>query len=488
MKYIRKIICRILFLYVVFGMCISCDINDFGEMNYDVKQPTKPVTSYLLTHSLRYIPTSLVYNPSGEPQYSYFVKYLSRTQYSEFYNMWMQGFPYYQSVLVNLNEIINQCENDETKAEIEVYGDAHNQLAVAKILRAYFFLNMTDEFGEIPYFEALKGQENIRPKFDTQKDIYNDLFKELEEAVDMITIDYINPLKGDFMFESDMLKWLKLANTTRLIMAMRISDVLPEEGKIKFKEAIAANGGVILSSSDDLLYKFIDDEEQANYNPFYYAYNSTVPAYVPNDMFVDYLKSENDPRLGVYANPSALNGLYIGKTLAAGQTDPNSVSLMGDALRQKETPLAIYTSSQVLFTMSEAVLKGWINGGEAAAEQYYNDAIAASFNEHNVFEEVSYQTYISQARVKFDVASAYEKIGTQKWLSLFPKGNEAWAEWRRLDYPVITPVQNALTEDGKIPVRNTYNDNIINLMPDQWKEVNERQPDKSYTKIWWDVN
>jgi hypothetical protein len=465
----------------------SCELSDFDNMNVDQKAPSKPVTSYMLTNCLENVPRVILYEGSSDFQTGYFVQYFSRVEYSEFYNFWSQGFPFYQNVLINLKSIIDQNSDEITKTEVSAFGDNNNQIAVARILRVYFYLSMTDRWGAIPYSEALQGQANLRPKFDNQEDIYNDLFKELKEAVDLMDPNSINPLKGDFIFMGNMQRWQQFANTTRLIMALRIADVNPAKGKEEFLAAMNSAGGIIESIDQAISYPFMEDEKDANNNYFYYAYNGTTPSIAPSKGIIDYLKSLSDPRLSVYAEPASLTGEFIGKALEANQTDKNSISLLGSSFRQKNTPLAIYSYSQVLFTLSEATVRGWIAGSDAQAEQYYNEAIKASFQENGIFSNSTLTTYLNNPDVKFNAAEAYKNIGYQKWLALFPRGNEAWIEWRRLDYPVFTPVPGALTDDQKIPLRYSYSTDLVNLMPEEYQAINAIQPDKSYTRVWWDV-
>lgn len=465
----------------------SCELSDFGDMNVDKKSPSTPITSYMLSNSLRNIPRAIVFESGSGYKSGYFVQYFSQVEYSELYNFWSQGFPFYQSVLVNLESIIDQNTSEETKNVASAFGDNQNQIAVARILRAYFYLSMTDRWGAVPYFNALKGQENLRPEFDLQENIYNDLFKELAEAVDQMNTGSINALEGDFLFMGDMLRWQQFANTTRFVMAMRIADINPTKGKEEFLAAMNAPGGIVNSRLDAIQYPFKEDEEEANNNYFYNAYNGSTPAIAPCKGIIDYMKSVNDPRLSVYAEPDALTGEFIGKPLETPQTDKNSISLLGARFRQKETPLAIYSYSQMLFTKSEAAVRGWISGGDAEAEQLYNAAITASLNENGIYDSYAILDYLKESDVAFDASQPYKKIGYQKWLSLFPRGNEAWIEWRRLDYPELTPVPGALTDDQQIPLRYTYSTDIINLMPDEWAAINEVQPDKSYTSVWWDV-
>src|SRR5690606_34401452 len=103
-------------------------------------------------------------------------------------------------------------------------------------LKAYYFWNVTDRWGDVPYTEALRGAEDFTPAYDTQESIYNALFALLKEANDMAPEP---TLQGDIVYGGDMTKWKKLANTIRLLMALRLSNVDPQRGETEFNDALA---------------------------------------------------------------------------------------------------------------------------------------------------------------------------------------------------------------------------------------------------------
>lgn len=471
------------------GTIASCTPSDFGDLNLDKKTPSEPITSYMLTNALRYIPNAMLV--SNEPQVNFWMQYWTQIQYvaHEQYNFTENAFPYYQTTLVNLNYIIDQNIDTETKAAVSVFGDNDNQVAIARILKAYYFLRLTDNWGDIPYFEALKGDlgnEYLRPAVDTQKDIYYDLFEELTEAVSQINESVVNPIKGDFLFEGDMRKWKRFANTSRLIMAMRISDVDPEKGKEEFVKAMNASGGIIESNSENLVYSFLDDELAENYNYFYDWNSSSSYPYAVAKPFVDHLLERNDPRLSVFADRAAASNEYVGQAIAT-TGEQSQFSQLGIKLRQQDGEMFIYSYAQVLLTLSEAAHRDWIAGGADAAKTYYNEAIKASFEQYGVFDINVYNQYIHSGGIEFSPARVQEQIGYEKWVALYPYGHESWAEWRRIGFPNLTPATGAMTDDGEIPKRFTYHSGMKNLMPKEFEKVEARQPDKPTTRVWWDV-
>lgn len=479
---------RILTIGLICAIC-SCTPSDFDDLNLDKKTPSEPITSYMLTNALRYIPNAMLV--SNEPQANFWMQYWTQIQYvaHEQYNFTENSFPYYQTTLINLNYIIEQNTNESSRAAVSVFGDNDNQLAIARILKAYYFLRMTDNWGDIPYFEALKGElggDFLRPKVDSQKDIYYDLLKELTEAVDQANENSLNPMKGDFLFNGDMRKWKKFANTTRLIMAMRISDVDPEKGNEEFVNAINASGGIVESNSENLIYSFLDDELAENYNYFYNWNSSSSYSYAVAKPFVDNLLENNDPRLSIFADRAAANNEFVGQAVAT-VGEQSQFSQLGVNMRQKNGHMFIYSYAQVMLTLSEAAHRGWIPGGINMAKKYYNDAIKASFEQYGVFDINIYTQYIHSGNIEFSAARVQEQIGYEKWVALYPYGHESWAEWRRIGFPNLTPAAGAVTEDGEIPKRFKYHVGMKNLMPEEFAKVEARQSDKPTTRVWWDA-
>ena len=191
----------------------SCDNFD-GDMNVNPNLPSQASGTQLIANAELYLP-GLSSSPYGE----FLAQYLAETQYvgSSLYPQESSSFyGYYEGPLKNLQTVIEAEDLNGND------GPVANQLAVAKILRAYFYWNITDRWGDVPYTDALKGSDNFTPAYDTQESIYEDLFQELKEATDMMVSGSI---ENDIVYNGDMSKWRKFANSVRLIMALRLSEV-----------------------------------------------------------------------------------------------------------------------------------------------------------------------------------------------------------------------------------------------------------------------
>lgn len=425
----------------------ACETVDFGNENLNPNSPSTASTAALLTNAQRFIPTVVSeVNSNMMVQYISQITYTEGSRYEQFewsYDDWYSG------PLKDLQEIIDL--NTEDPEAYKNGGTTENQIAVARIMKAYFYLYLTDRWGMIPYSEALQGSENIKPKFDTQEAIYTSLFTEIDEALGSINTS--GTLKGDILFNGDMSHWKKFANTMKLVMAMRVSNANQSLGQQKLTEAY--NAGVIGSVAENMHYPYLT--EDTNDNPWQDRFQ-TREDFAVSDVFIDFLNNHNDPRIASYAELplSDATGTYVG--CPYGVANPNVLQsdisfITSDIIYDgTQTGGMIFSYAQICFSMAEAALRGMTTVGDA--ETWYNLGIDASMAQWGV-AEADAAAYKAQAEVAYDAAKGLEQIATQKWAALYMQGAEAWSEWRRLDFPKLEPAADALSGNG-IPVRNGY--------------------------------
>ncbi|RCH55288.1 SusD/RagB family nutrient-binding outer membrane lipoprotein [Mucilaginibacter hurinus] len=418
---------------------------------------------------------------SSSPYGVHYPQYLSNTSFtdnSRYTTVNFSFYPFYTGPLTNLENAIN--------AQLDAnQGPVVNQLAVAKILKAYFYWHMTDRWGSLPYSQALQGRANFTPAYDSQQQIYNSLFALLDEANSTIVTTNGN-LKNDIVYSGDILKWKKLGNTIHLLMALRLSKVDNEKGKAEFKKALS--NGIMTTNSDNLAYPHLNDANNENY-----WYNSFTQLgrnwFAVSKPLVDYMLPLNDPRLPVFANPNTA-GNYVG--LEYGKAVPNSsdidqVSLLGSSLRRQNSPVHLVTYGQALFALAEAAKLGWIEGGDAAAKTNYKLAVENSIAQWTG-STAGTADFLAQENVKYNAVKALEQIATQRWVHLFLHGYEGWAEWRRTGYPTLVAAPGA--NGDRIPRREGYptqeranNTTNYNLAVSSFPYGGA---DDLNTRVWWD--
>jgi len=480
----------------------ACNPGDFGSTNDD---PTKVIvapTKALLANAIQVNLPLTVYN--GYSVANDYVQYLtpgtSRVLYGTRNSAWSSSFRedlnIYAGPLANLQRIIDLNNSNDPMAD-NTNGHRDNQLAVARILKAYYFWWMTDRYGDIPYSEALKGTAggaNFSPRYDPQKDIYYDLFKELKEATTQIKTSEL-PVAGDVLFKGNMNKWKMFANTCRMMMALRLIKNDYAKGKTEFTEALA--GGVLTGNADNVMYVHLANEVYNN-NPLYTGYSVAGESFngqVMTNSLVDYMKSKDDPRLPVYGEDlgGEVKGCpygipqtsVIGFFSRPGRSACTNTSCPSNFFRAPGAPTPIFTYAQVLFTLAEAVKVGYITGTEADAENYYADAIKASFEYYGVYNSAGYADYMANPDVAYDPANGLEQIMSQKWVHMFLQANEAWSDYRRTGFPALVPAANG--EINIIPRREGYPVDEPQINGARYQEAVQRQgPDDLRTRMWWD--
>jgi len=439
MKKINKSIYIILGALVITSSCKKFD----GSLNVDPNRPTKASGTQLIASAERSLP-----DMSSSPFGVHYPQHLSNTSFTDNSRYTTINFNFngwYTGPLMDLETVINSTSLDANE------GPVVNQVAVAKILKAYFFWFLTDRWGDLPYSTALKGQDNFTPKYDKQQDIYNSLFVLLDEANAAIITGNI---KNDIMYNGDMTKWKKFGNTVHLLMALRLSKVDATKGAAEFNKA--STNGIMTANTDNFAYPHLLDKSNEN---FWYTQMNVMGRlwYAVSKPLVDTMQSMADPRLPIFANKAtsgAQSGNYVGLDYGLTTTvTPTNYSLLGDKLRLQNAPVYLVTYAEALFAKAEAAKLGWITGGDATAKTNYESAIQNSILQWTG-STTGAATYIAQPKVLYDPANAIKQIATQKWIHLFLHGYEAWAEWRRTGYPVLIAAPGA--NGDKIPRREGY--------------------------------
>ena len=466
----------------------ACD-DGFEEMNRDPNTPTLVPTSYLLAGAQTNLMEELfgLYNESFKLNLlgMRYMQQWSSTLYTaddRYVDIEEDFTPVYYKGLRDLEEIIRLNTDETTVAEATFSGPPVNQIAVCRILKAYAYHNLTDIWGDIPYAQALAGSENVSPAYDTQEQIYVGLLAELDEAYAQVD-EGAGGIEGDLIYGGDMAKWKRFAQSLRLRLGMRLSEADPAQAQVVVQDALSK--GVFLSNEDNA--RFTYNEQVPFVNPWYNEFElETITLAVTNTM-VDKLTALNDPRLAAFAEPAEALGEYVGmpygvNAAIAGSIKNEEVSLPANAIIAPTFPAILQTYSEVLFLQAEAAARGWSGG---SAEPLYREAITASMQQWGV-AEADITAYLAQPDVAFEAGNFRKSIGDQKWLALYLQGMEAWAEWRRLDFPELLPAPDAAA-GRDIPRRKGYPLTEITLNKTHYEEAIQRQgPDLMSTHVWWD--
>lgn len=378
---------------------------------------------------------------------------------------------YYSGPLEDLHQIIEQGQETERP----------NVTAVGMILQAWTISIVTDLWGDVPYTEALRGMEEggtTTPVFDSQQAIYDAMLADLSAAPGMMDAATPGIDDGDLIYHGDLVKWGQFANSLRMRLAMRLSEVDAARAEQEFAAAYAAGG--FTSNADNAQLDYVGD---GTWDYPINAYELDRDDHAISATMVDSLESLSDPRLPLYAKLNVY-GTYAG--MPNGYDDVpfrlDSVSRIGQFYSSPTTPSVIMSYAEVLFLEAEAAERGWI---AADAENLYDQAITAAMQFNDVAQG-EIDTYLAQSVVSYaGGAGGLRQIALQKWIALYGNGPEAYAEWRRTGFPNLEPGPAALFAD--IPVRLPYPTVEQALNQAHLDEAVSRQGGASLDKpVWWD--
>jgi len=383
----------------------------------------------------------------------------------------------YEDVLLNLKDL-------KSRISAATENQVKNETAIANILEIYAYQVLVDQFGNIPYSEALLGAENSRPKYDDALTIYQDLITRLQAAIADLNVSAEAFGDADIIYSGDVSLWKEFAASLELRIALRLSDVPAANSGSLVTHALA--DGVFTDESESAIY--VPYGQDPYVGPYYdWFIIEARKDYCPTNTLVDMLNSLNDPRRATwFTQYPAGSGTYTGLTYGiTGSSSYSKFSHYVDAIRINPTFATVLCDYiEVEFLLAEAAERSL--GGVTDAEIHYNNAVLASMKYWGV-SDADAAAYIAQPTVAYTKATGNykQKIGTQKWLGLFDRGVEAWAEWRRLDYPVLNPPPGMTYAD--IPVRMPYPYNENKMNKDNYTAASAAiGGDEATTKLFWD--
>lgn len=443
------------------------------------------------------------------------------------WNEWILNIAY--------DQVYNVLNSDVPKALAQYSGiDFSDIKAMTKILGIIEMHKAADIFGPIIYTKYGKPNADLSVDYDSQQQAYTAFFANLDSAA-----SWLQPYasgskqvgsafaKADMIYGGNASKWLKLTNTLRLRLALRIAYADAATAKLQGEKALnPANGGLILENAENAFVNY------GQASPIFDIINSwdDIRAGAP---LGSYLGGFNDPRKTKYLAPAvdgAVSGQYIGirggitlddKSRYVGYSKPIADGAAGNYFDSKAGLAKIATAAESHFLKAEAALRGWTGAGDMKAN--YEAGVTKSFGEWGVGNVGSYladatstaapytdpkavvagqnniaagNPNLSTITIKWDDGASserkLERIITQKWIALYPDAQEAWSEFRRTGYPKLFP--NIINNSGGTISSSAF---IRRLpIPSKYQKSNQGGytkavgtlggADNGGTKLWWD--
>lgn len=471
-----KNIIKFSILLIVLGLAAACS-DDYLDVNTDPNNPTEVTPDLVLPVAqlytativqgyryLNHVGNMFMYNWSQSDGYSWYsdeFKYLITSSFHDiiFEDSYSLAMKQYQ-VLVNL-----------TESKYDYYR------AIGKIMNAYHFQLLVDCYGSVPYSEALGRSLKATPKYDGGQEIYDALIVDLTDAISIIDNATMQtaPAADDGMFGGDMLKWKQFANSVKLRILVRESDLSAKSADIQTEiNAIIAEGSGF-SDADVLVNPGFVAKSSGQQNPLWDAFGRdyagsetmTGKATCATDYILTYLTSTNDPRIDrLYEKPGTGHlgvpqGLLDYDTPVVDAFVPEFVSNIGPGiLKSADMGAVILTQAENLFNQAEAANKGLltkVNGADITdgGQALYEAGITASF-ELLGLTATNASGYYSQLVNNVGWGSSSNKLQaiiTQKWIAVNGfTAEQSWFDYSRTGYPAGLPVSLLATTPDR-PVR-----------------------------------
>lgn len=406
--------------------------------------------------------------------------------------IWSQHY----TLLRNIVQIKQELSGKEDNAA------GRSKLAIAELYEAYLYQRLTDLFGDIPYSEITQSNKEINrtPKFDKQEEIYPALVQKIDAAIAKLTTGDQSYGSSDFFYKGSIEKWKKFGNSLKLKVGMRMRYANPSLAQKTVSEAMSSPVGLFTSNSDNAAVPTYNDAQAENQNPILrqMTTGSADLRYLANTL-VDKLKEYKDPRLSLLAEPVQFNGTATYQGIGVALTDNQLSQLIraNYSTANKSTwfsltfapiPSYAFTYSDICFYKAEAALLGW-GATSANAQAFFTEGVKAALAlpPYNISSiPLAYESVINLSGLTDE--QKMEKIATQKWIHLFGRDMEAFAEWRRTGYPSLTPGPNPGSTNGQIPRRAIYSSEEAELNATHVKEAAARMTngDSFLSKVWWD--
>ncbi|MFT3902538.1 MAG: SusD/RagB family nutrient-binding outer membrane lipoprotein [Niabella sp.] len=401
-------------------------------------------------------------------------------------------------------------------------------IAVSKIIKVQAAHRTVDMYGPIPYFNTKTVLGVSGSAYDPADSIYYSFFEDLDSAI-LVLKNYISikPLQYfDAVYAGNYNQWIKFANSLKLRLAMRIRFVDPVNAKRYAEAAISDDGGVISNNEDNAQMRGVG---VSYINPLKTLSEAYQEARMSANM-QSFLLGYADPRVSKFFNASTYSGdgpnVYRGIRSGSTITSDNAVKYQSFSTLKTDFDVIWMPAAEVYFLRAEGALLGWNMGGTAqslyetgikksfeqwgagTADTYIADAASKPANyadpvnsANNVSGTGSVDTTTIKWNESYSANAKLQKIITQKWIAMYPNGQEAWSELRRTGFPSIFTVRqnnsggtvNTVSRVRRLPYpAGEYQQNPINLargvqlLISQSNTTNVSKGDNGGTNLWWD--
>lgn len=346
-------------------------------------------------------------------------------------------------------DAMQECVNIMNAAEETEDWAFHG---IAKFMFAWSAAVVSDAFGPVPLSEAF-DPTNPNPEYDSQQEVYTTVFQLIDEAIDEMQRPSTPPGAGDVVWGGDMAMWVKLANTVKARLHMRLVYAPGENTQNHAQAALTALAAGIRSPAEAPTIHYAGGT--GNRQPWY-LFEDQAPFERSRSSwyFIEKLKASGDPRLPIMADPAELEcpvgtgysrddcvlatrTIYRGN-MSGGDGEPDSaISRIGVFFTRDDADHVWFTYEDAKFLEAEALL---ITSGAGAADVAYREGIRANMVRLGV-AQADIDAYVNAKPPLGSVANPLKELISEKFVANFLQA-EVWHDFRRTGYPDDVPLVN----------------------------------------------
>jgi len=509
----KKIILKYTGIATLFSLLLSSCTKDFTEINTNPNNAAQALPQQLMAPALV---NTMTYNMLRNRNFNnelmqvtvnlsdaegQVFRYDYRANWADYlYNGWY-------TELTNFKDMYKRASDSLTLNK--------SYQGISLICQSWVYSLLTDTYGDLPYFKSNMAKPEdggiTEPAFDPQKDIYLDIFKQLDSANKLLSANAAISAGSDPVYNGNVGRWRKFGNSLYLRLLLRLSGKAEVSAaciaKIKdIVETNAVNYPIMTTNDESAILRWTGAGPLVS--PLMSVREQDFRAPGIASFFIDNLVNWNDPRIDIATygtgSPTKTNRWRIAPYQGSFEGVPSGYAPGTNPLKKAyfygttnnsnagptlmNEPLAgmIMNYAELKFILAEAAAKGWIS---SAAGTYYNDGVLNSIKLWIPTWTMSVTDYLNAADMPWnDAATPDEKIELihlQKYYALFLTDMQQWFEYRRTGHPLI-PKGPGLRNNGVMPARMTYPVYVQSTNPTNYRAAVDRQgPDVISTQVWW---
>jgi len=339
--------------------------------------------------------------------------------------------------------------NDLKRLEERTLTSSPHYAGISRILQGYLFMTAVDNWGDVPFTEALQLADNLTPVYDSDEAVYAGIVALIDSGIALTNEanSTFRPTGDDLVYSGDLAKWRRFANTLKLRLYLHYYPTNATVATQSISTLLGSGAEFIVGNADNFQVRFIPgDADRAN--PISQFEVRRQNQFFPAEYFVNLMNTKADPRRPLYF--TQFGGNYVGMPANANQNTSTNYSRMHVYLRGAVTnanpitgytgdaPLRMLTFAEYHFILAEYHAR---NARLAESQLAFTAGITASMTNVGV-APADMATYLA-ARPALTAANAIQQIIEEKYVANYGVSTEPWVDWRRTGFPQLTPVASA---------------------------------------------